>query len=122
MPCVVCKSNDAPYKCSSCGNAVCSQHARNVNNKTLCLNCVANAQKKPESGVSKAFSKVLFLFIAAAIVYFLGDWYISNALTGATLPAEAAGMVDGFKSLGLMILLALGAIAALLFALSKLFK
>ncbi len=122
MPCVVCKFNDTPYKCASCGNPVCKNHARNVDNKALCLNCVANAQKKPESGVSKAFSKVLVLFIAAAIVYFLGDWYIANALTGASLPPEVLGMVAGFKSLGLMILLALGTVSVMLFILSKLFR
>ncbi len=122
MPCVVCKANDTPYKCASCGNPVCKDHARNVNNKTLCLNCVANAQKKPASGVSKAFSRVLFLFIAVAIVYFLGDWYITNALASATLPVEVVGMVAGFRSLGLMILLALGTVSVMLFILSRLFR
>ncbi len=122
MPCAVCKSNDAPYKCVSCGNAVCKDHARNVNNKTLCLNCVAGAQKKPASGVSKAFTKVLFLFIAAAAVYFLGDLFISNMLAGSNLPGGISGMVAGFRSLGMVIVIILGVITALLFILSRIFR
>lgn len=122
MPCVVCKSGDAPYKCSSCGNAVCKNHARNVDNKAMCLNCIANAQKKPESGFRSAFLYALFLFIAAAVVYFLGDWFITNSLAGSGLPGIAVGAVAGFRSLGMLIVIALGAIAAVLFILSRLFK